>query len=722
MTLMPIKSEALNAPSNSDPMYTSGYQFFNQTSAQYEFLHRTATQEPPPAASPSKPQLLIVARTSAPAKSPPPSPVAAPVSNVRPLTITSTQTLPSVIGCDVEYKYRAANDDHPSNRGPLSGISPNSTISSVGNLNTVNTSVVSNPFAPTEPAGAATGTYRSEPNTATIQPDERYSFSGPERQQAQNVPSNQAGRVSFVAGKKLPSVIVYSDGRKCEFEFDLNNSLIRLTEPTGAQWTRLSAPDGEGMALWASNEGHEQVCSIVVGMDGSYDIIDRDQIETSVSATGNASVRRPQHLSHNRVSALIKIFEHADTDGDALLSLAELERAIEKPGISREDLELLMSLRSTYAAIQWHKRGTFESQYTGVSLAEILDFKIGKDASRAIERRLPEATLKQAEDLFSECDVQMQGSLTADQLQQAQKVTSIGSQLRKLVEWMVARVGSLKHYQDYGFDSEAAVITRSSFRAFLLDHFHIEQSSGSRVKPSVSADGINCEYPLYANPRERMASIVMEAVGNGITGDGIFLACLAALVRNSPHTVLQMIKELDDGSYIVVFPGDPSRPVRVMPPSFAELKDYLKPLQFGVWAVVLEKAYRLYQSQWQQSALKPAHEMIELITGQPGNWYPLADVQLAELQQFLHKTLKERRLVCLGGWPHVSSSGNSIFDHTYTVIGFDSDTSMVVLRNPYGSLWQDGTRTGAVQENILSIRLGELKERFAVLFFEARWA
>lgn len=223
----------------------------------------------------------------------------------------------------------------------------------------------------------------------------------------------------------------------------------------------------------------------------------------------------------------------------------------------------------------------------------------------------------------------------------------------------------------------------------------------------------------------------MSAVGNGTAGDGIFLSVLAGLARNLPHAILNMIRPMDDGSFVVTFSGDPGHPVRVMPPSLPEFRQYGKAGDFGTWAIIMEKAFDLYLSQrelWASQGTpalpcESAHDLIELLTGQPGNWHNLEGVENAELSEFLSKMIRERRLICLGSWKQGKAFNQpGIWNHAHSLIDYDSELQILKLRNAFGVQWRAEDGGVIVKEDILQVPLADLSSRFDILFFEARWA
>src|SRR5579885_2781107 len=97
---------------------------------------------------------------------------------------------------------------------------------------------------------------------------------------------------------------------------------------------------------------------------------------------------------------------------------------------------------------------------------------------------------------------------------------------------------------------------------------------------------------LYRDQAKPLESLVPDAVQQAGIGNCYFYGALAALAAANPDEIRKMIRENQDGSYKVKFPGQ--KEIDVAAPSDAEITLYPKAGQFGSWVWVMEKAYGQY--------------------------------------------------------------------------------------------------------------------------------
>lgn len=76
-------------------------------------------------------------------------------------------------------------------------------------------------------------------------------------------------------------------------------------------------------------------------------------------------------------------------------------------------------------------------------------------------------------------------------------------------------------------------------------------------------------------------------------GNCYFVAALASLAKANPQSIMDMIQTNDDGTYTVKFPGA-SNAVTVDKPSAAEIEQDGGANKYGVWSLVMQKAYGKY--------------------------------------------------------------------------------------------------------------------------------
>ncbi len=99
---------------------------------------------------------------------------------------------------------------------------------------------------------------------------------------------------------------------------------------------------------------------------------------------------------------------------------------------------------------------------------------------------------------------------------------------------------------------------------------------------------------LYGDSKNFKDSIVPDAcVQPDSIGNCYFVAALASLAKTDPQSVLDMIKVNANGTFTVKFPGA-TKEVTVDKPTDSEIEQVHGRTKYGVWPLVLMKAYGKY--------------------------------------------------------------------------------------------------------------------------------
>ena len=214
--------------------------------------------------------------------------------------------------------------------------------------------------------------------------------------------------------------------------------------------------------------------------------------------------------------------------------------------------------------------------------------------------------------------------------------------------------------------------------------------------------------------------------------DCFVLAPLSAIAQSNPQAIEKMIKTNSDGSYTVTFPGAPDDPIRVPPPTEAEMRLYNHGGATGVWANVIEKAYGQMQtdkSLWHRvgEALGTYNQLpeasipplggnpkisMQILTGSQTEVTALTGnaVTVQSEKSQIEAALAAHKVVVLGS-NQSPDSQNIVGAHAYTVTGLSSDGhggTLLLLRNPIGGM--DG------KNNITAVPLQKLSANFSFLY------
>jgi hypothetical protein len=282
------------------------------------------------------------------------------------------------------------------------------------------------------------------------------------------------------------------------------------------------------------------------------------------------------------------------------------------------------------------------------------------------------------------------------------------------------------------FEDFADSVHKDSWRARLVSAvWNTCYNVNKGQKPEASHD-------LYADAENPLASINAGAILQGSIGDCYFVASLAAAAQAHPELIKNAIKDNDNGTYTVTFPGDRAHPVTIKAPTDAEQGLYNHGSPNGLWASVMEKAYGEYC--WQHlNSRKPAERKeentpaegadgggntaraMELLLGarvSTDTTYSAQSVIASDLEKAFSS--RPNRAVTAGIYRNILPfSGKETDDrfyrgHAYTITGFVPDgkgSGKVVIRNPWGG--QEGTPSGTI-----TISLEKFMQNFNSVNFE----
>lgn len=211
---------------------------------------------------------------------------------------------------------------------------------------------------------------------------------------------------------------------------------------------------------------------------------------------------------------------------------------------------------------------------------------------------------------------------------------------------------------------------------------------------------------LFADKNDPIKSITPDGAKQGLVGDCYFIAALASLAQTNPKTILDMVKQNEDGTFTVAFPGAPKEPITVSMPTESERTLYARPSEQGIWAAVIEKAYGEYtnSSRWRRGLFTSKHTIpteatdggtlksgLKILTGRGVD----EDINAGEstVRRKLMEAFASGRPVTAAVVRTYSTydlllpreDGLLISNHAYSVIAYDDATRTVTVRNPWGA-------------------------------------
>lgn len=234
----------------------------------------------------------------------------------------------------------------------------------------------------------------------------------------------------------------------------------------------------------------------------------------------------------------------------------------------------------------------------------------------------------------------------------------------------------------------------------------------------------NLEVKLQTAPNEVFAKQgpQQNSVFQGFFGDCSLVAVLASLVASRPDEVRQMISEQPYGGYMVSFPGREA----VFVPEFTEGELAVYSSSDGLWLPILEKAAGIVlgHTDDQTMAIESASartmkEVNELVTGEDAKRFYLPF-------RFWDRSITHELKVAQGlglvitaasytdyhvAAPTVKSNG-MVNQHAYTVVGYNDDTQLIKLRNPWGATEFTGKYTDGVNDGVFEMTIDEFRQEF----------
>ncbi len=214
----------------------------------------------------------------------------------------------------------------------------------------------------------------------------------------------------------------------------------------------------------------------------------------------------------------------------------------------------------------------------------------------------------------------------------------------------------------------------------------------------------------------------------GQAGDCYFLAALASFAQRHPQKVVDMIKDNKNGTYDVKFAD---RTVTIKAPSDAELGLYGSGKG---WMPIIEKGYAKYRDEKNILDFSNDYDLIgggSTIVGRgikelTGNSFDTDIIKIVpddKMRQKLKNATDNNKLMTASINKHLFGKDSlGLPDgHVYTVLGFDSKTDKVQIRNPWGQTEAKGPNGGprdGKDDGIFELSLAEFKQHFTQIAFE----
>ncbi|MBS2004262.1 MAG: hypothetical protein JST44_22335 [Cyanobacteria bacterium SZAS LIN-5] len=240
----------------------------------------------------------------------------------------------------------------------------------------------------------------------------------------------------------------------------------------------------------------------------------------------------------------------------------------------------------------------------------------------------------------------------------------------------------------------------------------------------------DASHELFADQENPLNSITFDAVTQGGIGDCYFVSALSSLARNNPQAIKDMIKDNENGTYTVTFPGDPTHPVTIDAPTDAEMSLYASGNK-GIWPSVIEKAYGKYYDQNKTVSQDGVpngsmlHDGVRILSPSGVDIDLISYSSSSEIDAKLQQAIKDGQPVTVGINGNILSLIKSGYDkteqglqrkHEYSVEDYDPATKTVTIRNPWGRgepVDADGKPRDGKDDGVFTMSLDEFQRTFS---------
>lgn len=421
----------------------------------------------------------------------------------------------------------------------------------------------------------------------------------------------------------------------------------------------------------------------------------------------------------------IEIFDRIDNDQDGIISDKEISSAMQDQSFINEDAQTVAALYKGRDALEklapyedlnksMLMMVSYKSGASGISKADIEEYGNIRSAAK-LEIEGAKSAKAYLKNNFAKVDTDSDGQISSNEIATAASKAS-NTQDKNGLAYLAYRYDSIRGEDTY-FGSRT--ISKNDFDAYFKN---VSERSDSKAVQEVS-NGIyftaqnqipGKNYRLFADVDDPLKSINVDAVKQQSIGDCYFEASLASLVQARPNDVLKMIKDNEDGTYTVTFPGAPNEPVTVKKPTEAELGIYNAASEYGIWANVIEKAFGKYRQEHNEKQKDstdqrtptdgadgggPITEAMTILSPKPSAIEDCKGQSDDEIFAKFKDALGDSRpRMITAGTPGESDTerlnNGYVQNHAYSVVRVREDekgNKFVSVRNPWGGAHKDGT-------------------------------
>lgn len=351
------------------------------------------------------------------------------------------------------------------------------------------------------------------------------------------------------------------------------------------------------------------------------------------------------------------------------------------------------------------------------------------------EKILKEGVAKKIYSLFEKIDTDKNGFLSHQEVVNKMKDGSIKTPDSAVISTLVQNGSKIANLSDDELGLENDGVTKKDIIA--LDKLSgsdtikdkVENTYYNSLYKATSGKSFFDENGKFISPK-KASDIDFRHIQQGGAGDCYFLAALASQAQRNPQKIVDMIKDNGDGTFNIKFSN---KTVKINAPTSSELGLYA---DGAGWVALVEKGYAVYRNE--STLLKKENPFDvsgggSMIIGRSikeltGNSYDTDMVKLTPKNSTRAKltdaTNNNKLMTASINKTLIGKSEFNLPDaHVYTILGFDSKTDKVKIRNPWGHTEAQDSNNNARDgrdDGIFELTIDEFYRAFSMVAYEQK--
>ncbi|MFN8578426.1 MAG: C2 family cysteine protease [Candidatus Sericytochromatia bacterium] len=521
-------------------------------------------------------------------------------------------------------------------------------------------------------------------------------------------------------------------------EFNTINSLQKISGKDGhITSTELKKIDENNDGCISSEEAQKS------NID-SKDLSELNKLYSSHNSNPNKVIFSKEALEAKKQQKFVENnFKSIDSDKDGFLSKKELSQALQNNNFSKEDKEIISKLKSNIEDLEEYSNDEWFDENDGITLKDMNAFvkeveKNNKNITRSDKSIFASELTDFVKNNFAKFDTNKDGFISKGELDKLIHSPNIKGQDAVNISTLRKTIETIEEISNDEWFDENDGITLKDIEGFLNK---AEKNSNDKdVSSIINSYNVsmsrlnNINHDLYSNKANPLESIKTRNMAQGSIGDCFFLSAVASVVERNPQEIKDMIKDNNNGTYTVKFPGA-DKEVTVQPPTDSEIIMYGTSGQDGMWLTLLEKAYaKLRNDSGIFGKNDNPHDTIDggdfqdasikLLTAHKvdTDYLPLTskDTMRKKLMTALNPDDGRTKIVTASTFMDGDNSKNMMPNHVFSILSYDPKTDTVRVRNPWGN-GSDATGIKNKDPNndgTFTLTIDELDDYFNLLAFE----